>query len=75
MKFLEWGIKDNDFGIPQTARSAVKERYIRVYLPWFRKRYCFNTDEELPMQPCFHVYWHPHPGSHGMCTVARWGWQ
>ena len=83
MKFIEWGIKDNDFaykdvevdGIPKNSRANVRERYFRVYMPWWRRMYNVDDDREGLYQPCFHFYWHEHPASRGMCTVARWGWQ
>ena len=84
MKFLEYGIQDNTWAVKTFDRETdstkvdlrpVKERYLRIYLPWKRKRYCVNVDDEIATQPCWHAYWHPaSPATRG-CYVGRWGWQ
>jgi hypothetical protein len=82
MKFLEWGTRNTECAIKfwedgQTKAQLrpVTERYLRIYLPWKRKRYCVNVDDEVATQPCWHVYWHPaSPATRG-CYVGRWGWQ
>jgi hypothetical protein len=33
-----------------------------------------NVDNEVPTQPCFHIYWNRHPVFHRLHR-ARWGWQ
>jgi hypothetical protein len=91
VKFLEWGTQKNHHAVkvstpwlpedtvrtitPTVELRPVIEKYLRIYLPWKRKRYCVNVDDEVAMQPCWHVYWHPaSPATRG-CYVGRWGWQ
>jgi len=80
MKVVEWGIQENTWaaknhnahGAVVVEMRPVQERYFRFYLPWRRLRYCINQDAEIPLQPCFGVYWfHPFP----RVTMARWAWQ
>jgi hypothetical protein len=54
--------------------KPIRERYIRLYMPWRRKRYVINMDDEIATRPCFHFYWHPHPYMQHI-GFARWGWQ
>ena len=83
MKFIEWGKQPNQWAAKTTDRAAgtttvelspVTERYLKIYMPWKRVRYCINLEEEAPMQPCWSIFWHEHP-SVKRVYFARWAWQ
>jgi hypothetical protein len=85
MKFLEWGTRTGRHlererpitvdGVKHETYSnkEVRERFLRIHLPWWFKGYSIHQDAIIWRQPCFCIHWYPQPNfphvAHG-----RWGW-
>lgn len=84
MKFIEWGMQPNTWAAktfdPKDNSTKVElrpvtESYLRIHMPWLRKRFVINIDDEVLIQPCWGVYWHSVSPMTRNCYIGRWGWQ
>jgi hypothetical protein len=61
----------NHCGVPRLEPR--EERYIHLPLPWWRKIYSLNWDEEVWSRLIFAVYWYK-PNQFSPCWIIRVGW-